>query len=256
MNHRTKYALLALLLSGTLLAGCTGSEVLAGGGQTALVTAEPVPATISVTGTGIATATPDIAYVTLGVESRDPDASEAVADSTTRMQAVMEVLEEYGIAANDIETVSYTMWLEQPPRPEPVPPSVAPVETEERYHVVNQIRVALRDLDRVGDLLGDVLAAGANNVAGVQFAVEDTTALLEEARSKAIEDAESKAEQYAEGFGTIIKGVYSLTELSAPGRAYAAAEVYGIGGGGAPVPVASGELSVSVSVQAAYEIVH
>ncbi len=254
--NRKVYGVLVILLAASLLAGCGSTDVLAGGGTAAYVTAEAVPAAISVAGTGIAKSMPDIAYVMFGVESRDPDAAAAVADNTTRMQAVMQVLEDYGIAAGDVETVNYSMWLEQPPRPETVVSSETQVETKERYYVTNQIRVTVRDLDTVGDVLGAVLEAGANNVQGIQFAIEDTDALLAEARDKAIEDAKAKAQQYADGFDTTIKGVYSVSEVGISTPVMARAEVYGIGGGAASVPVSSGELSVSVSVQVAFEIVH
>jgi len=255
LNKRWVRVVGLLLVGALLLTGC--SEALrAGGAAVAAAGASDQPEVrkLSVRGTGRAMGTPDVAYVTLGVESRDVDASAAVSDNTERMQRVMEVLEEFGIDDKDIRTVQFSMWLAQ--EPEAKPEIREEDGTAERFRVLNQVRITLRDLDAVGDLLGAALEAGANSVAGIQFAIEDPEALRERARQEAIANAIAKAEQLAAGFDAAIHRVHSISEFGGGGPEMPAMvrEVYGLGAAGGGVPVSGGELTVTVEVQVTFEL--
>jgi len=223
-----------LVAAVALVVAACGSPVDAGGGtpsNTAAVTyAQPatgdIPPTISVSGSGTASAAPDVAYVQLGVETINTNAATAVSENTKKMQAVMAALAEAGIAESDIQTVGYSMWIEQIYDKDGQPTN------EVRYHVSNQIRITVHDLDTTGNVLQVALEAGANTVGGVTFAVEDTTALQEQARNAAIANAQAKAEQLANGFGVKLGALHSASEFSAvpvPAPAYDMAA--GVGGG-------------------------
>jgi hypothetical protein len=248
-----------IALAGLVVLGGYTAVIGAGGPTTSVAAQGPTndaPRVISVSGSGRAMAAPDVAYVTLGVEARDADAATAVADSTQRMQAVMAVLEEMGIDADDIQTVNYSMWREQivkEPKERPTPEGEEP-EMEERYHVVNQVRVTLRDLEQVGQLMEEALEAGANSVSDISFAVEDTSTLRSEARDAAIADARAKAEQLAAGFGVELGTVRSVSEYGGPEPVRAMRDAaYGMGGGGG-VPVSAGQLAVTVGIEVSFEI--
>jgi len=114
------------------------------------------------------------------------------------------------------------------------------------------VRVTVRDLAGVGDILQEALSAGANRVADVAFAVEDTTALRREAREAAIADARAKADQLAAGLGAVVGAVHSVSEYGGAEPVYGVREVYGLGGGG--VPVSAGELAVAVEIQVSFFI--
>jgi len=220
--------------------------------------APSTPRLVTVSGSGTAYGAPDVAYVTVGVEARDADAAAAVADTTERMTAVMDAVTAAGIAPEDIRTVNYQMWLETDaePRPEPTTSSgtVTTTSTVERYHVLNQVRLTVRDLEALGTVLQDALSTGANSAADISFAVEDPTALQREARDAAIANAKAKADQLASGLGATIGSVYAISEYSSgPQPVYAARDVYGTAASNA-VPVSSGTLSVSVDIQVSFEI--
>jgi len=255
MRKRMVMGMGLLIVLAVVVSGCTAAAQ-AGGPLTSVATQaeEQARRTISVTGNGTATAAPDVAYVVIGVESINEDAALAVEDSTKRMDAVMAALEELGIAAKDVQTVNYNMWLEQTAKPE----VRTLVETDEpqlmeRYHVANQVRVTVRDMTKVSDLLEKALQAGANRVEGITFGIEDTDALSEQAREEAIADAKAKADQLATGFGAKVGAVYSVSEWGGSEPVmYAAADRMGMGGGG--VPVSGGELTVNVQIQVQFEI--
>ncbi len=248
-------AVLAGLVTITL-AGC-GEAVTAGTEAPAVLSeaatlqsgGEPAPRTISVSGIGVASAAPDVVEIQLGVETVNSDASLAIGENTQRMTAVMDVLKEMGIEDKDIQTVKYSMWIEEVRDRQGQPTG------ETRYHVVNHVRVRLRDLARTGELLQKALEAGANNVGGITFSVADPVALQRAARDQAIADARAKAEQLATGLGAQLGPVRQVSEFGGVVRPQPFEVMERAMAAEAPVPVAAGEFSVTVQIQVVFDIV-
>ncbi len=242
---------LLLVLGLVLLAGC-GARAVAGTPQLSAAAGSggsEMAYTINVNGSGMASAAPDIVDVRLGVETIDSDAGEAIAASTERMNAVLAAIEALGVEAKDIQTVNYNMWVEQVRDPEGMPTDTL------RYHVVNELSVRLRDISKTGQLLEDALEAGANTVQGIAFGIEDTEALMQEAREEAIVNARAKAEALAEGLGVSVGKVHQVMEFSSTSQpAPMARMAYEGTGGGGEVPVSGGTLNVQVEVQVVFDI--
>ncbi len=237
-----------------LLLGC-GAKAQAGGGGTLRSTTyaaagDDMAYTINVSGSGIASNTPDVVDVQLGVESVTDEAAQAISESTTKMQAVLAAVKALGIEDKDIQTVNYSMWVEQIYNPETGIPT-----GQVRYHVTNQINVRLHDLTLTGKLLENALAAGANNVGSITFGVSDPTELQKQARAVAVQNARTKAEELAAGLGVRVGKVRSVSEyVSSPIPVAAYAKDMGMGGGG-EVPIASGSYNVTVEVQVIFDII-
>ncbi len=206
---------------------------------------------ISVSGTGEAMGTPDLATINLGVQTVAPTASEAAAKNEAAVARLMQSLEDEGIDAKDIQTVEYTIWPEQ---------NYNSQEAEQPritgYHVNNSVRVTVREVARVGAVLGAVTAAGVNSVNGISFGIDDTAALEGRAHEAAMKDARAKAESLATLAGETLGEVLQISLSS---------------GGGYPIPmpmarmemadaalkapsISTGESSVSVQVQVTYAI--
>ena len=98
--------------------------------------------------------------------------------------------------------------------------------------------------------------AGATNVNGISFRVEDPTMAEAEARSAAVADAEAKADQLAADAGVDIIGILSITESGGqqPQPIYLARAEMAFDGAAASTPVMPGEVELSVSVFIQYEI--
>ena len=209
--------------------------------------AAPQARVITVTGVGTAGADPDVVDITLGVESIKPDAAVAIGENTELMTAVMAVLKEMGIAEQDIQTVSYSMWVQQ------VYGEDGPTG-ELIYHVTNQVRIRMRDLSKTGEVLQAALEAGANSVGGISFGVADTETLEREARDAAVDDARTRAEELAARLGVTLGGVRQVIEVSGvtPVPVPMAAKEMAVGAGA--VPVSGGELTVTRSVQVVFDI--
>ncbi|HEX5503990.1 MAG TPA: SIMPL domain-containing protein [Thermomicrobiales bacterium] len=210
--------------------------------------ATPVPAgdalrTINVTGAGSVSVTPDLAYVTFGVETTGTDLAQAQSANATAMTAVLDKLKSLGIAAADLRTTGY---------------SVAPQYDRDQhltgYRVANGVVATVRDLKALGSDIDQAVAAGATRVQGIAFDVSNKADAIGKAREAAVNDARAKAEQYAKLTNVQLGAPVTITEGSAPPpqpiRQPAAAPA-----GAAPTtPIEPGENTITVTVQITYEI--
>lgn len=240
--------------------GCAGTTTVV---QAAL------PQGISVNGHGEAQGQPDIARVTLGVETRSKVATEATDQANQQMAAVIAAIKQQGVADKDIRTQNFSVNFEQqpepyPPQPVEAPPSkevtrgaaasatasAAPASETPRgfYRVSNTVQVSIRELGKLGAILGGATAAGANSVWGIQFDIEDPTKLESDARQKAVAQARARAEQLAQLAGVKLGKVISVGESGGGIQQRDAGFGYAMKAANS-VPVQSGELTVSQDVQ-------
>ncbi len=148
------------------------------------------PGSLSVTGNGTAYAEPDIAAIAFGVDIIEKDPAEAVNQAAEMMDAAFAAASEYGIQGSDMKTTSYNMWVE-----EEYDYNTYEYTGETLYHLSHFALLEIRDLESVGDVLAALVSAGSNTISGVSFHVEDTKALMDEARILAVADAKRVAEQ-------------------------------------------------------------
>ncbi len=195
---------------------------------------------IMVTGRGEITAVPDIAVMSIGVETEAKTPSEALSENASRMSAVMAKLKEIGIAEKDLQTSQLSIWPIYNDRSS----GAAPLKTE-GYRASNQLVVTLRAIERIGEILDRTVADGANTVNGPSFSVAEPEPLYRKARDAAVADAMAKAERYAAAAKVELGEVISISEAGAgPGltrqmRANAME---------AATPVAAGETTFSAEV--------
>ena len=211
------------------------------------VSAQAAPATgLLVHGSGTVYGEPDVAVLTLGVDVAKPDVKEALASADRNMQAVRQAFVAGGVPTKDIRTAAFNVWRED------IRDRNGTV-TGERYHVVHSYQVTVRDLGQLGELLGAAVDAGANNIQGIQFRIQDPAALRVQARDAAMRDARKQAEQLATLAGVTLGKPVSIEETStpvtSPAPALAAARM-----GGASAPVEGGQLAVEAHVTVRYAI--
>jgi len=209
--------------------------------------------TITVVGTGKASGAPDVAHFTVGVEALGPSLQEVVDDNKTKMAALLAALKAQGIAEKDIRTTNYNVYVESPQPPQPMVEGGKAGTGPVTYHVNNQVDVTVRDVAKLGDLLDKAVLAGANNVYGVSFSVDDPTKLQGLARANAIADAKARAQDLAGLTGVTLGDVISVSEvIGSTGPLFAAGGV--ARDMAASVPVQTGELEISMNVQVTYAI--
>ncbi len=213
-------------------------------------TPEPGSQGITVVGTGAASGSPDVANVSLGVQTQNTAVQQAVRENQSKMNAVINALKTLGIADKDIQTTNYSIYTQQPPVVNQ-PSSGSNNNQQPAYVVNNQVNVTVRDLTKLSNVLDQSISAGANNVNGVSFSVSNPSQLQAEARSKAVDDAKTKAQDLARLLGVNLGNVISVSEVSAnPSPVFAPAQA----SAGASIPIQTGELSVSVTIQVTYGI--
>lgn len=214
-----------------------------------LFASQELQPTITVTGEGIVTAVPDQATVTTGVETRAASPTQALAENSTAVEALLTVLSAGGIEPRDIQTSGLGLSPQyQHPRDGNGEPTVT------GYVASNQLRVRVRDLDRLGPLLDALVKAGSNRLSGIEFGHSGMDKLVDQARSAAVVEAQRRARLYAEAAGARVGPVISITELGRthPQPMYRMATAMDMA---AAPPVAAGEQQVQASVQVVFSLV-
>lgn len=163
---------------------------------------------ISVSGTGEARAEPDIATLTLGVETRAETVAAARADAARAADAVIAALRDGGVAEADIRTTYFSIGAVYDYSGE------RPVI--DGYSVSNTVTVTVRDIDATGALIDAAAAAGgdATRFNDISFGYDDPAEYTRVARELAVEDARDKAEQLAELTGVTLGQPISISETS------------------------------------------
>ena len=233
---RNKYLVTSLLVLSVLLVGAC-SPVVAPSEQTP-------PRTLNVNGNARVTAAPDIAYLTVGVHTEDANAAKAVDDNTQKARQIAEALSGMGVDAKDIQTSGFNIY----PQDEFGPNGE---RTGTRFMVDNSVYITIRDVNQIGALLSAVVEAGANTVYGIQFDIEDKTALITEARKLAVDNAKVQAEELAAAAGVTLGSIQSINYYTSYPAPVADSKFGGAGGG---VPVSAGQIIITADVSISYEI--
>ncbi len=208
------------------------------------------PRTITVVGRGSVSIEPDVAHVTIGVQVSGDNARQASDEAKTIMKAVLKTLEDLGVAGKDVQTTGFGIHVE--PQPPVGPGGGRGGEKTVVYRVYNNVGVTIRDLDKVGDILDAAIEAGANNIYGVTFGVDDPKPYMKQAREKAAADARARAEELAALHDVAVGEVISISEVIGGFGATPPAASAAFGGGGGPIP--TGELDLTAELQVVYAI--
>jgi uncharacterized protein YggE len=200
---------------------------------------------ISVTGTGSASAPPDVAIVTVGVEVMARSVTDARTQAATDGAAVIEALRSGGVGDRDMATRAYSVHPEYDHRDG---------RHLRGYRVANSVEAKVRDLESLGQLLDAVVAAGGDNtvINGIRFSHEDTIALDTAARTEAWQDARRKAAQLAELAGLELGAASFVAEQSHP--APMPPMRHAVFEAAAATPVEAGELAVTVTITVGFAI--
>ena len=143
-------------------------------------------------------AAPDVATVGTGVQPRAQTAQAAMQQNAAQTEKLIAALAKAGIAKADIQTSGINLSAQydynnrdnQPQGPRFI-----------GYEASNQLTVKLRDITRVGASLDAMVAAGAPNISGPNFSIDDPSPLLVQARGTALKSAKAQADFYAQAAG-------------------------------------------------------
>lgn len=213
--------------------------------------AAPRRSTLTISGEGLVTGTPDMASFSSGVVSEAKTAREALNANTQGVAAMIAAIKESGIEPRDIATSGFSV------QPQYAPPKKDSVEAPRvtGYQVRNTVSVRVRDLGKLGDLLDKVVTSGANQIGGISFDIAEPAKLQEQARIAAVQDARRQAEVIAQAAGVRLVRIINI--VGEPGvrpmpRMMAAPMM--MKADAAAVPMEAGESEVRANVSMTFEI--
>lgn len=219
--------------------------------QTQLVMEQP---TIVVSGMGDVEVAPDLAEISLAVDTQEPTARAAGDANASAMERVIQALVQSGVPRDDIETRGYTIFPEHIHRPDAEPQIRG-------YRATNTVVVKTTKLDRVGALIDTALGAGANRVDGVSFSLRDPAVAQSAALKEAVERARRSAEAMAEALGVRLGRVLQASSTAAgqgrpiPVMRMARAEAMDMAPAAAVAPpIQPGQQTVTAMVTVIYQI--
>jgi uncharacterized protein YggE len=188
----------ALLIAAVLLVG----SALAGVAQPHLGRSAGAPAkTITVSGHGTVTTTPDRASFDFTVETRAQTAAAAIARCSEAAAAVARAVKDAGVTPTDLQTSQISLS----------PQTTQDGTTIIGYAASNTV-TAKSAIASAGAIVDAAVRAGANGVSGPNLSRSDETALYKTALRNAVADAGDKAGALAAAAGLTLGGVQSLAE--------------------------------------------
>jgi uncharacterized protein len=213
-------------------------------------TPQTLQKTISVSSEGSVKVKPDMASISVGVQTENKSSKIAQQENATKMSKVMQVLKGLKIADTDIKTSQYTIY---------------PIETysekDQRsfitgYRVINTLEVAIKDITKVGAVIDAVTANDANTVSNIQFTVANPDKYYLQALENATGKAKAKADVLAKQFGIKIGLPSQINETSGgyyPPIMYSTMDAVKARAESAPATsISTGELEIKASVGLVY----
>lgn len=219
--------------------------------QTSVTIAETAPV-VTLNVTESVEAAPDVATVGTGVQTRAQTAQVAMQQNAAQTEKLIAALAKAGIAKKDIQTSGINLSAQydysnqdgQPQGPRFI-----------GYEASNQLTVKLRDIKRVGASLDAMVAAGATNINGPAFSIDDPSPLLVQARGQALKSAKAQADFYAQAAGYRTARLVSISESNSGGQPPMPMMVRSFKADAAPVtPVEPGQVSASVTLTVQYAL--
>ncbi len=212
-------------------------------------TGAPTIRTIEVRGHGEAHATPDLAFLNLAIETHAVTAQECANLNADLAQKVVKALEGKLQGKGRVWTGGYSLYPEYSNEMNQKKPMIV------GYRAENSITIQTGAIDLLGSLIDTAIAAGANRINFLNFALQDDTRARSEAITKASKDAQAQAQALAAALGVKLKQVTRASTVAEvqpvpveQPRMMAMAAV------SAPTPVQPNEITVPATVSLVYEI--
>ena len=207
--------------------------------------------TVSVHGSGSVTLEADNATIALSVVTRAMEVSAASKENAEKMSAVQSAVISKGVDKDGVTTENFSVYRENS--------YVNGKSVPGDYIVTNQIKIVVRDMDKVSEVIDTALAAGANQFSNIQYGVTNTELAVKQARTLAVQQAFENATLIAGTSGARLGKVLEISEqqnsnfpravmMKSANMAMDADEET------APTPISGGKTTVTVNINATYEL--
>ncbi|MFC3121819.1 SIMPL domain-containing protein [Agaribacter flavus] len=162
---------------------------------------------ISVVGSAQLEAKPDIALVSFSVKSERSTSLAAKNDVDQRVNSFLDGLAAFEVSKDDVSASSlstqaiYTY-------------SKGSKREIDGYSAIRQLKVTLKDLTYLNDLLDFALRVKINSIGNINLKSSEEDTLIDEVNALAVENAKSKAQSYAKAFNAKLGNIYSISLTS------------------------------------------
>ena len=193
-------------------------------------------------------AEPDIVTISAGVTTQASTAVEAMRTNAQAMTAVIDRIKALGVPERDIQTTGINLG------------AMFDFDQETRRQVFrghqasNRVSVKLRDIARTGEMIDALVAAGATDLSGPDWSIDDDTAARAQARRQALETARAQALEYARASGYSDVRVLEISENIAPQPPMPFARAARADVSLASTPVQPGMVQAGVTLRVTYEM--
>ncbi len=204
--------------------------------------------TLSVSGQSIVSASPDIAYINLGVITDDKDAKVAQKANAVAMDKVIAAIKASGVKNEDIQTVNYTIY------PKYDYSEKSNGNTIIGYTVNNSVNVTVRELDKTGSIIDAAADSGVNVSSSISFDLSNYENYYNEALKNAVLAAKKKAKTMADALEVTLKAPINVSEGGgySPLRNYASFDMKAESNG-ASTQIQAGSIQITANVSIIYE---
>ncbi|WP_234003285.1 SIMPL domain-containing protein [Erythrobacter sp. SAORIC-644] len=196
-------------------------------------------------------AKPDIVDIGAGVTSQASTAVEAMRINAREMNAVIDRIKALRIKDKDIQTTGINLSAQYDYD------QSTSRQVFRGYQASNRVNVTLREVPRAGEVLDALVAAGATDINGPNFSLDDDTGARAQARKAAFDKARAQAEEYARwsGFSGVRLLEINESVAAGPPMPYAqSAERKMMDVSAAPTPVEPGLVGTMVSLTVKFEM--
>ena len=198
---------------------------------------------------GKSTRVPDIAMFSSGVITHGRNAGDAMAANAAAMNRVIAELKRAGIADKDIQTSNLSLNPEYSNTPNQDHPKII------GYQANNTVSVRERNIADMGKVIDALVNAGANDINGPNFSLDNPDVAMDEARTAAIKAARARADLYARASGLKVIRILTISESGGyqpqPRPMLMMAKM---AMDSAPSPVAAGEVGLNMTVNMQFEL--
>lgn len=144
------------------------------------------PNTIAVSGMAEQEVAPDMAYIDVGINVRADDAETARTQEAQIASRIRRALLGLAITDNDLQNTSYYLYQEYKV-------DRSGVRTADKYVLDSSIKVTVKDLDKLSQVIDNVVEAGATNISNITYALSTQNIIQRQLLATAVENARDKA---------------------------------------------------------------
>jgi uncharacterized protein YggE len=209
----------------------------------------PSPPSISVDAEGKVVATPDLARLTLELETQAATAAAAGQENAKQADALLKALKPLLGPEDKLRTLGYRLMPVHSYKDKSSPPEI------KGYRAVNQLEVKVMDVPRLGTVIDTALKNGATRVNGPYWSHSRIEELQRQAAVNALERARRLAEALAQAAGLKIKGVDKISTGIRVIPPRGAGETYLMAKAASPAsptPIEVGEEEIKAHLQAVF----